>query len=70
MLLMSLPLKLLLLSLQPQLLLLKLLLLKLLLLLFMRQVFLVWRFWGSNPSSACGLDRPGRHRRLEGWRSR
>ena len=66
MLLVSLPLKLLLLSLQPQLLLLKLLLL----LLFMCQVFLVWRFWGSNPSSACGLDRPGRHRRLEGWGSR
>jgi hypothetical protein len=65
MLLVSLPLKLLLLSLQPQ-----LLLLKLLLLLFMRQGFLVWRCWGSNPSSACGLDGPGRHRRLEGWRSR
>ena len=64
MLLVSLPLKLLLLSLQPQ-----LLLLELLLLLLMRQVFLV-RCWGSNPSSACGLDGPGRHRRLEGWRSR
>ena len=64
MLLVSLPLKLLLLSLQPQ-----LLLLELLLLLFMRQVFLV-RCWGSNSSSACGLDRLGRRRRLEGWRSR